>query len=309
MKKGIDVSRHNEYIDWVKIKPQIDFAILRIGYGDNINSQDDSRFKEYLQGCIDNNIKFGVYLYSYATNREHLDSEILHTKRILETIPVKPFCVYYDMEDKTTEFLGKDTLTNYAITFCNEIKKLGYKTGVYANEWWFNNFLDCKKIYNEGNSIWVAKYSNNKPNIPVKYDIWQYTSDGHLEGINGRVDMNTLYEEITIPLDQYTDEQLAYKVLKGEFGNGEDRKKALGNRYQAVQNIVNQKLGIGIKITIGTKVKTIKEGNGASDGSSNRARSGMTGIVTKIKEGAKYPYLVSNKEPIGWYKKDALKII
>lgn len=196
MLKGIDVSVHNNIIDWSKVKSQIDFAILRIGYGDNLEKQDDKRFYQNLKGCLENNISFGVYLYSYATNREHLDSEILHTKRILESINEKPFCVYFDMEDSTTEFLGKTTLTLYALTFCNEIKKLGYKTGVYANQNWLNNFLDCKAIYNDNNSIWVAKYSENKPNIPTNYDIWQYTSDGSIDGINGRVDMNYMYEDL-----------------------------------------------------------------------------------------------------------------
>lgn len=211
MLKGIDVSVHNNIIDWAKVKSQIDFAILRIGYGDNVSNQDDKRFYQNLKGCVENNIPFAVYLYSYATSREHLDSEILHTKRILESINEKPFCVYFDMEDNSTEFLGKDELTDYALTYCREIKKLGYKTGVYANQNWFNNYLDCKKIHNEGNSIWVAKYSDNKPNIPTEYDIWQYTSDGVLEGINGRVDMNCLYNDLiltdTTEIEQNSEKQ------------------------------------------------------------------------------------------------------
>lgn len=44
------------------------------------------------------------------------------------------------------------------------------------------------------------------------------------------------------PLDVFTDVQLADKVIRGEFGNGEDRKKALGDRYNAVQKIVNERL-------------------------------------------------------------------
>lgn len=36
MKKGIDVSSHNGNINWGLVKIQIDFAIIRIGYGDNI---------------------------------------------------------------------------------------------------------------------------------------------------------------------------------------------------------------------------------------------------------------------------------
>ena len=42
------------------------------------------------------------------------------------------------------------------------------------------------------------------------------------------------------PLAQYTDEQLARMVIDGKFGAGEERKKALGARYEAVQAIVNQ---------------------------------------------------------------------
>ncbi|EEG28588.1 hypothetical protein CLOSTMETH_03772 [[Clostridium] methylpentosum DSM 5476] len=31
--KGIDVSKHQGIIDWNAVKPQIDFAIVRAGYG------------------------------------------------------------------------------------------------------------------------------------------------------------------------------------------------------------------------------------------------------------------------------------
>lgn len=49
-------------------------------------------------------------------------------------------------------------------------------------------------------------------------------------------------EAQTDPLVGLTDEQLADKVIAGEYGNGEDRKKALGDRYSAVQAIVNERL-------------------------------------------------------------------
>ena len=47
---------------------------------------------------------------------------------------------------------------------------------------------------------------------------------------------------INIPneLDKYTDEELAYMVINGDFGNGEERKEKLGNRYDAVQDLVNK---------------------------------------------------------------------
>ena len=59
--------------------------------------------------------------------------------------------------------------------------------------------------------------------------------------------------------------------------------------------------------TIGSKVKTIKQGNGSSLGTSNTAKSGIRGVITRIIPGAKYPYLVSTTVPMGWYQKDALE--
>lgn len=198
--KGIDVSSHQGTINWNLVKSQIDFAIIRCGYGDNIEYQDDTQFINNVNGCINNNIPFGIYLYSYAKNlkgEESIQSEIEHCKRLLNKISKKPFCVYIDMEDDSTIFLGKNVLTNYALEFCKQIKELGYKSGVYANENWFKNYLDVKKIEQEGYSIWCAKYSSNKPNINSDYDIWQYSSIGNIEGIIGNTDMNEMIRDIT----------------------------------------------------------------------------------------------------------------
>lgn len=63
----------------------------------------------------------------------------------------------------------------------------------------------------------------------------------------------------TDPLSKYTNEQLADKVINGDFGNGDDRKKALGDRYSAVQKIVDQKLSKKTETT--KKYYTVKKGD------------------------------------------------
>jgi GH25 family lysozyme M1 (1,4-beta-N-acetylmuramidase) len=197
--KGIDVSSHQGSIDWSKAKSQIDFAIIRCGYGDNVESQDDSQFLNNVNGCISNNIPFGVYLYSYAKNlagNESITSEVEHCKRLLNKISKKPFCVYIDMEDDSTTYLGKLMLSNYALEFCKQITNVGYKAGVYANENWFKNYLDVKTISKQGYSVWCAKYSSSKPNITSSYDIWQYSDSCKINGITGNVDMNEMYNDI-----------------------------------------------------------------------------------------------------------------
>ena len=84
--RGIDVSSWQEAINWSLVKGQIDFAIIRLGYGDNVERQDDKYFLNNVNGCIANNIPFGVYIYSYATNlggNASIQSEIDHCKRYI----------------------------------------------------------------------------------------------------------------------------------------------------------------------------------------------------------------------------------
>lgn len=267
MLKGIDVSSHQGNIDWDKVKSQIDFAIIRLGYGDNIERQDDSYFIKNVNGCINNNIPFGVYIYSYALNlggSESIQSEVDHTKRMLSKISKKPFCVYIDMEDDSTIKLGKTLLTNFALEFCKQIKNAGYKTGVYANENWFRNYLQVSTIASYGYSIWCAKYSDSKPNISSNYDIWQYSSTGRINGINGNVDMNYMYNNIigNQSTNEKTIDELAKEVIAGKWGNGNDRKNRLTNagyNYNEVQNKVNSLLGSNNKVYY-----TIKSGDNLS---------------------------------------------
>lgn len=62
-----------------------------------------------------------------------------------------------------------------------------------------------------------------------------------------------------------TIEQLAKEVLEGKYGNGEDRKKALGSRYAEVQAMVNKMLSAPAKKStdeIAREVIAGKWGNG-----------------------------------------------
>ena len=215
MLKGIDVSSYQNEINWAEVKNQIDFAILRLGYGDNIESQDDRYFIKNANGCINNNIPFGVYIYSYAKNltgSESIQSEIEHTKRQLSKISKKPFCIYIDMEDASTVSLGRNTLTNFALEYCKQITQTGYKAGVYANQNWFQNYLNPSTITSHGYSIWCAKYSSEEPKISSYYDIWQYSDNGKVSGIEGKVDMNYMVRDIRNVTPQPTPKPIDTKV-------------------------------------------------------------------------------------------------
>lgn len=193
MKKGIDVSKHNGVIDWEKVKGQVDYAIIRCGYGMNQENQDDQYFKRNVEECIRLGIPFGIYLYSYANTLEKADSEAEHILRLVNPYKDKvSMGIWYDIEDKIQANLDKNFLKDIITTFCNKIESNGYFVGIYANKNWLENRIEdsLKTRY----AIWIAQY-NSKCTWNGTYVMWQYTSDGSVDGISGRVDMNNLYRD------------------------------------------------------------------------------------------------------------------
>ena len=189
--RGIDVSEHNGTINWnaVKNSGQVDFAILRVGYGDDYSYQDDKQWARNVSECERLGIPYGVYIYSYATSWSQLNSEVSHVKRLLKGHnPSYP--VYIDMEDDSTIGLGRNTLTQFAKSFCDQINSAGYTAGVYANLNWWNNYLYASQLDNY--ERWVAQY-NSSCWYEGDYGLWQYSSSGSVPGISGNVDMNYAY--------------------------------------------------------------------------------------------------------------------
>ena len=251
MLKGIDVSHYQGEINWERVKPQIDFAILRCGLGDDIKSQDDRYFERNYAECTRLGIPFAVYFFSYAVNKAKVTTEIAHIKRLLVgkkiTAPV-----YIDVEN--TNGLNWRSVSNSELLeimkeFKAQLAALGYKMGIYSSRsaFWNEKMTD---LWYDGISKWVAEYGDKVNNFNRTYDIWQHTSSGKLDGINGNVDMNIMYNSIFAaeppkPAAKKSDEEIAAEVIAGKWGNGTDRKKRLtdaGYNYTAVQAIVNKKL-------------------------------------------------------------------
>ncbi len=170
----------------------IEFVIIRIGYG-QYESQKDSKFERNYEGFRNVGIPVGVYLYSYAKSTSDSKKE---AEVVLKWLGGRELNlpVYYDIEDKSQINLGKNTLTSMCETFCDTIEKAGYWAGIYTNKYFFTTYLDYKKL-EEKYTIWVAQY-NDTNTYRGKYDMWQYTSSGKVNGISGNVDMDILYRDI-----------------------------------------------------------------------------------------------------------------
>ena len=188
----IDVSEYNGAINWEAVKEAgIQGAIIRCGYGMDITSQDDKQWGRNVSECERLGIPYGVYLYSYADNTDKARSEAQHVLRLIKGRKLS-FPVYYDLEQAGIEGAA---VANAKI-FGDLIEAAGYWCGVYYNKDWHNRVI---KGQLDRFTLWGAGYGTNNGQMQEKYkpgfgeDMWQYTSVGKVNGINGDVDMNECY--------------------------------------------------------------------------------------------------------------------
>ena len=190
--RGIDVSKFQGTIDWNAVKADgITFAIIRCGYrGYGTGALvEDSTYRRNIQGAINAGLKVGVYFYSQAINEAEAVEEASMVLSLVSGYSL-PLGVYYDTESVAggrANAISATQRTACAVAFCETIRNAGYKAGVYSYASWFYNALNFANIskYN----IWIAQYRDTL-SFNYKYNIWQYTGSGRVNGISTAVDMN-----------------------------------------------------------------------------------------------------------------------
>lgn len=202
IKKAVDISHHNGIIDFEKLKNVVDYVIIRCGYGQDKTSQDDKQWYRNASACEILGIPYGVYFYSQAKTKESVEGEITHCLRLLKGhSPILP--VFFDSEEKGTQYVAKYN----AKRFCDAMLTNGYKAGIYASQSWFEKYIGETWGYD----LWIARYSKVLDMSNV--DIWQYSSNGIVDGITGRCDVNHVYKDYT---GAETKETIDYtKIING----------------------------------------------------------------------------------------------
>lgn len=192
MKKGIDVSTHQNKIDWKKVKADnIEFAILRSGYGSEL-SQEDLWFDKNYAGCKDNGIPTGTYWYSYAIDPEGAKREAEICLKVLKGKQFE-YPIYFDIEDKTQLALSEESLQKIAAAFCDILEAAGYWAGIYS----YKAFLEASFTPDTFSryAIWVAHTGVKQTTFRYPYGMWQYSHTGKINGVDTVVDLNYCYED------------------------------------------------------------------------------------------------------------------
>ncbi|MGN0595144.1 MAG: GH25 family lysozyme [Hominimerdicola sp.] len=234
---GIDVSYYQGDIDWTAVKASgIEYVIIRVGYrgyGSAGTLVVDGRFDEYIQGAKAAGLDVGVYFYTQAINTTEAKAEANFVLNKIKNYDLD-LPVYYDIEsvDYDTGRLDSANLTkaqktNLCRAFCDTIKAAGYEAGVYTNYYWFTYQIDGQALGQEY-PIWLAHYSTST-DYPYEYQMWQYTGQGKVNGIQNAVDMNVRYTDASVD-EKYKD----CKVTNLGYSDSSQTKIML--KWDAVKN-------------------------------------------------------------------------
>lgn len=231
----IDVSEHQGVINWEQVKAAgIDGAILRISYG--YENGYDKQFVRNVQECNRLGIPYGIYMYSYAYDANFAYHEAADVVKLLSKVQVNlSYPIYYDIEGFAPfNHLGvvryhptsPSQYESIIATFINYMNTHGYagKVHVYSYRSYLQNELNSSKILSYVS--WIAAYTQTLGYTNTFYNGvqgWQYTSDGSVKGINGRVDISCFSDfmynaSVSASVPEAVTEKLAEKNIKFNAG-------------------------------------------------------------------------------------------
>jgi GH25 family lysozyme M1 (1,4-beta-N-acetylmuramidase) len=188
-----------EKLDALAKAAGVEFVMLRIGgrfYGDKGTVYEDGAFDSYYQQAKAAGIKVGAYFFSQAVSAADAVEEAEFVVKKLGGKKLD-YPIAFDWEniaddEARTDNVNGSELTTIAEAFCNKVIESGYKAIVYANSAQMFIMYDFETM--KDYDFWLADY-REFPTMYYKFDMWQYATDGTVDGIEGSVDMNLSFTD------------------------------------------------------------------------------------------------------------------
>lgn len=193
VKHGIDISKWQGAPDWGKLAAahkagQLDFVILRAGYGANTI---DPTFEANYAAATARGIPLGAYWYAYWQQA----TPAQEAAAFLAAVQGKTlqYGVWYDVEyEKSITSLSSTARTDKTLQALAVLAASGRYCGLYASTDMINNRMEHSRM--RAYDVWVAQYGS-KCTCKLPYGLWQYSSTGNADGIDGNVDQDKAYKD------------------------------------------------------------------------------------------------------------------
>lgn len=201
---GVDISKEQDYVDFNKVKKAgVDFVMLRVGTRGYQSGQinPDDYFEQNIKRAKDAGLEVGVYFISNAISEEEAVEEAMFVINSLGTYtltyPIGYMMSYAKNDTSRIDDLSKGDKTKVARAFLNTIVAAGYKPVVYGTKEWLINEVELAKLIGDYD-FWITSEDKDLPDYPYKFSMWQYASDGSIDGISGTVNLNISFIDYSL---------------------------------------------------------------------------------------------------------------
>lgn len=195
---GLDVSTHQKEIDWQQVKAAgFEFVMIRLAWRGSIQGvlEEDEWAQRHYQGAKAAGLQVGGYFFSQAISPEEAVEEAEFALQVCKDWQLDmPLVFDWEIVKGTYRNAGLDarTLTDCVKAFCDTVEAAGYEPMVYFNPSQGRSLLYLSELTEYG--FWLAMY-NTEMDYPYQVDMWQYTDEGSVPGIDGDVDIDLFFPE------------------------------------------------------------------------------------------------------------------
>lgn len=186
----IDISKYNGLIDWRRVHDEnnitgiIHRASTRNG---NLDTKLVENYKGILTSCSDVK-EFSLYKFSYARTYASARVEAAKLLSELHKANIKFDYMYLDLEKFDDKDYTPDEAAQCILAYCDAFRNAGLKDKLrlYFNKNYLDNIIPANFKHMP---IWLARYNSVMGDVKgANVVLWQYTSTGKVNGINGNVD-------------------------------------------------------------------------------------------------------------------------
>ena len=193
---GVDLSKYSGDVNFDSMKAAgVSYVMLRVGsrgYSSGKITLDEN-FGKYMQGAIDAGLQIGVYFSSQAITQDEANQEadfVIQNLAAYQNNITYP--VAFDMEfapndEARIDGLSASERTIITATFLEKIKAAGYTPVIYGDKEWLLKEIDLTSLQDFG--VWLSQ-KGDIPDYPYQFSMWQYTTDGVLNGVPQGADLN-----------------------------------------------------------------------------------------------------------------------
>ncbi|GAB4488820.1 MAG: hypothetical protein OHK0019_05670 [Saprospiraceae bacterium] len=182
--QGIDVSHYQKEIEWdtLTTRQDLDFAFVKATEGHDYR---DSLFCRNWENLHRLGIRRGAYHFfrAYGCGYEQ-------AQNFLQFVEMRPGDLAPVLDIERTDGIAPEIMIEEARNWLDIVESnLGIRPIIYTNQFFYETYLAG---HFEDYPLWIARYSEERPLLTTgkRWDFWQYSNEGCLDGISKKVDLN-----------------------------------------------------------------------------------------------------------------------